>query len=95
MGVGSGGGPAPPGFYTWDKNSRERLKSAIFRCFFAIFLVFFPLPPIEEAQLCYFSDFFAIFWSFFPLLPPPLEIFPVDALGRRLWGRISTLFAVI
>jgi len=58
MGVGSGrqGGRAPLDFHTWYKNSRERLKSAtfffflaIFRCFLLFFGLFFrcPLPPLE------------------------------------------------
>jgi len=70
-------------FYTWYKYSRERLKSAIFRCFFCYFLVFFPLPPLLWKRLN--SAIFRIFLLFFglfsfvlsppPPAPPPLRKF--------------------
>jgi len=60
-------------FHTWYKYSRQRLKSALFRCFFAIFRSFFRCPP-GRGLIVLFSVFFAIFRYFFPL-PTLLEIF--------------------
>jgi len=42
MGVGSEGqgGRGPPDFHTWYRYSRERLNSAMFRSFIAIFQTF-------------------------------------------------------
>jgi len=77
MSVGSGGpggrkSRAPLDFHTWYKYSREKLKSAIFRCSFAIFCLFSvaPPPPWKRLNSAIFSDFFADFLVFIPLVPP-------------------------
>jgi len=41
----------PPDFHTWYKYSREKLKSAIFRCFLLLFGLFSVAPlPLKEVQ---------------------------------------------
>jgi len=67
MRVGSGGRGALD-FHTWYKYSRERLKSAIFRCFLLFFGIFFRCPPLPWKRLnsaifrifCYFSVIFSV-----------------------------------
>jgi len=91
MGVGSGGKggrvlPLLPDFQAWYKYSRWRLKSAIFRPFFAIFRSFFSLGPPWKRQIVLFFGVFANFWSFFRC--PPLENFlptPLTAISD-MWA---------
>jgi len=85
IGVGSGGkgDRAPPYFHTWYKYSKKRLKSAIFRCFFAIFWSFFCclLPPWKRLDSAIFWSFLLFFWYFFCSLFP--GNFSADALESK------------
>jgi len=97
MGVCSGGqgGPWPTlDFQTWYKYSRQRLKSAIFWSFFAIFGLFSVPPCWKRLNSAIFRYFFANFLSFFRCPPPPLENFlptPLAFIDVALGGNHNYL----
>jgi len=67
---GAGGAVAPLDIHTWYKYSRERLKSAMFRCFSAIFVA---PPPWKRLNRAIFQTFLLFFGPF--SVPPLPEIF--------------------
>jgi len=83
--VAGGRGAWPPlDFYSWHKYSKYRIKSAIFRCFFAIFGLFSVSPP-GRGLIVLFFGLFCYFLVFF-LLPPPPGNFSADALESKKYA---------
>jgi len=94
MGVGSGEqeGRAPTlDFQTWYKYSKKRLKSAIFRPFFAGFRSFFPLA--SPGRIMLFFGIFLLIFGVFSQTQVPEIIIKANLSGSRTRAKFYQLIS--